>query len=50
MNGKDTLYLLANIKLQQQKRTQAVCIGRAAHPAPYFQQSALPLHRTRYAT
>ena len=29
MNGKDTLYLLANIKFQQQKRTQAVCICRA---------------------
>ena len=43
MNGKDTLYLLANIKFQQQKQTQVVCICRAAHPAPYFQQSALPL-------
>ena len=46
----DTLYLLANIKFQKQKRTQAVRICRAAHPAPYFQQCALPLHRTRYAT
>ena len=50
MNGKDTLYLLAIINFQQQKRTQSVYICKIAHPAPYFEQSALPLYRTRYAT
>ena len=47
MNSKDTLYLVANIKFQQQKQTQAVCICRAAHPAPYF--NSLPSNSTVHA-
>lgn len=44
VNGRDTFYLVANIKVEQQKASEAVSACGAAQPAPSSQQSALTLH------